>query len=51
MFEVPDPGIGRVEGVILNENLKMLAMCREFGFSIAHHPNEPGLSLATLDLG
>jgi acetyltransferase len=44
-------GIGRVEGVILTENSKMLAMCREFGFSIAHHPNEPGLSLATLDLG
>lgn len=44
-------GIGHVEGVILSENSKMLAMCREFGFLIAHHPNEPGLSLATLDLG
>lgn len=44
-------GIGRVEGVVLTENSNMLAMCREFGFSIAHHPNEPGLSFATLDLG
>ncbi|EHK53272.1 hypothetical protein MAXJ12_31237 [Mesorhizobium alhagi CCNWXJ12-2] len=44
-------GIGRVEGMVLTENSKMLAMCREFGFSIAHHPNEPGLSFATLDLG
>lgn len=43
-------GVGRIEGVILNDNSKMLKMCREFGFSITHHPEEPGLSLATLKL-
>lgn len=43
--------IGRIEGTILNENRKMLTMCREFGFSIARHPGEPGLSLASLEIG
>ncbi|TIU44971.1 MAG: GNAT family N-acetyltransferase, partial [Mesorhizobium sp.] len=42
--------IGRIEGTILNENRKMLTMCLEFGFSIAHHPSEPGLSVATLEV-
>ncbi|TIW00304.1 MAG: GNAT family N-acetyltransferase, partial [Mesorhizobium sp.] len=42
--------IGRIEGIILNENSKMLTMCRELGFSIAHHPSEPGLSVATLEV-
>lgn len=44
-------GIGRIEGMVLSENTRMLAMCREFGFSITHHPSQPGLSLATLDIG
>ncbi|GLS34816.1 N-acetyltransferase [Mesorhizobium tianshanense] len=44
-------GIGRIEGMVLSENTRMLAMCREFGFSIAHHPSQSGLSLATLDIG
>ncbi|RUV55276.1 MULTISPECIES: bifunctional acetate--CoA ligase family protein/GNAT family N-acetyltransferase [unclassified Mesorhizobium] len=43
-------GIGRIEGIMLNENTKMLAMCREFGFSVGHHPSEPGLAEATLEL-
>ncbi|OBQ64518.1 bifunctional acetate--CoA ligase family protein/GNAT family N-acetyltransferase [Mesorhizobium erdmanii] len=43
-------GIGRIEGIVLNENSKMLTMCREFGFSVAHHPSEPGLSVATLEI-
>ncbi|MGO4640220.1 GNAT family N-acetyltransferase [Mesorhizobium sp. 2RAF45] len=43
-------GIGRIEGTILNENCKMLTMCREFGFSIAHHASEPGLSVARLEV-
>jgi len=42
--------ISRIEGTILNENRKMLTMCREFGFSVAHHPSEPGLSMATLEI-
>ncbi|KRB18292.1 MULTISPECIES: bifunctional acetate--CoA ligase family protein/GNAT family N-acetyltransferase [Mesorhizobium] len=44
-------GIRRIEGVVLSENSKMLAMCREFGFSIRHLPNEPGLVEAKLELG
>lgn len=43
-------GIGRIEGIVLSENTTMLAMCREFGFSIAHLPDEPGLVEARLQL-
>ena len=43
-------GVGRIEGIVLNENSKMLTMCREFGFAIEHHPSEPGLAVATLKL-
>ena len=43
-------GLKRIEGIILTENSKMLAMCREFGFEVKHHPSEPGLSFATLEL-
>lgn len=42
--------LDRIEGIVLNENHKMLAMCREFGFSLSHHPSEPGLSVATLEV-
>lgn len=43
--------IGRIEGIILRENTKMLAMCREFGFSIKHLAEEPDLVSAVLELG
>ncbi|WP_256754760.1 bifunctional acetate--CoA ligase family protein/GNAT family N-acetyltransferase [Mesorhizobium sp. Mes31] len=43
-------GIGRIEGIVLSENAKMLAMCREFGFSIGYLPDEPGLVEARLEL-
>lgn len=43
-------GIRRIQGIVLSENSKMLAMCREFGFSIMHLPNEPGLVEAKLEL-
>jgi len=42
--------IGRIEGVVLEENTGMQNMCREFGFSIARHLDEPGLLLVELDL-
>ncbi|PLP55624.1 GNAT family N-acetyltransferase [Mesorhizobium loti] len=42
--------LARIEGIILNENQKMLAMCRQFGFLLSHHPGEPGLSVAMLEL-
>jgi acetyltransferase len=31
-----------IVGDVLSENAPMLRMCREFGFSLAAHPNEPG---------
>ncbi|MDP3897719.1 MAG: bifunctional acetate--CoA ligase family protein/GNAT family N-acetyltransferase [Mesorhizobium sp.] len=42
-------GIGRIDGFVLDDNTKMLAMCREFGFSVRHH--EPGVSVTSLELG
>jgi acetyltransferase len=44
-------GIGRIEGIVLDENTGMLDMCREFGFSIAPKADEPGQMLVTLDVG
>ncbi|MFU0504626.1 bifunctional acetate--CoA ligase family protein/GNAT family N-acetyltransferase [Pseudaminobacter sp. NGMCC 1.201702] len=44
-------GIGRVEGIVLEENTGMLRMCREFGFSMAHQPDQPGLKCVVLELG
>lgn len=43
-------GIGVVEGIVLPENTKMLQMCREFGFEVKRHPDEPGLFLARIRL-
>lgn len=43
--------IGRVEGIVLADNEKMLAMCRESGFAIEDHPDEPGAKKVTLVLG
>jgi acetyltransferase len=42
--------IGRIEGLVLAENDRMLAMCREFGFGIAFLPDDPGLCRVTLAL-
>jgi acetyltransferase len=42
--------VGRVEGIVLSENTKMLAMVKEFGFDIGPHPDEPGLFLVRIDL-
>jgi len=43
--------ISRIEGIVLEENMAMLKMCREFDFTVAHHPDEPGAMLVALDLG
>jgi len=43
-------GLERIEGIILANNTRMLSMCRQFGFHVEHHPQEPGLMLASLDL-
>lgn len=43
-------GIGRITGMVLRENVKMLAMCREFGFTLDHDIDEPGIFQVSLDL-
>ena len=43
-------GIGRIEGIVLDENDTMLTMCREFGFSVRHDPDQPGLCKVELVL-
>jgi len=42
---------GRIGDIVLGENDTMLTMCRESGFSVSHHPDEPGLERVTLALG
>lgn len=41
-------GIRTIEGQVLQENTAMLNMCREFGFGIAHDPEDPEVCLAKL---
>lgn len=42
--------IGRMEGMVLAGNRRMLAMCRENGFKVAPHLEEPGVMHVILDL-
>lgn len=42
--------IGRIEGMVLEENKAMLKMCCEFGFTASHCRDEPGLVFVGLDL-
>ena len=44
-------GVETIEGNILSDNTRMIEMSREFGFEITRHPDEAGVSLATLALG
>jgi len=41
--------IGRIEGIVLSDNTAMLRMCREFGFSAACDPEEPGTTQVALN--
>jgi len=41
--------IGRLKGIVLEENTAMLAMCKAFGFSMAQ-ADQPGQVLAALDM-
>src|SRR5690606_27558255 len=36
-------GFARIECIVLAENEKMLAMCRNFGFAISHDPEDRGI--------
>jgi acetyltransferase len=44
-------GLKRIEGQVLAENTSMLTMCRELGFSVRSHPEDPGVYVVALPLG
>jgi len=44
-------GIARIEGHVLDENTKMLEMCRHLGFTMKRDPQEPGVLLVSCELG
>ena len=39
-----------IEGQVLDENISMLAMCRELGFTVAPDPSQRGVSLVKLSV-
>src|SRR5262249_25935889 len=41
-------GLKVIEGTVLGENTAMLAMCREFGFSVSPDPSDPDTCSVTL---
>ncbi|WP_173935043.1 bifunctional acetate--CoA ligase family protein/GNAT family N-acetyltransferase [Chelativorans sp. Marseille-P2723] len=43
-------GLAHIEGYILAENTGMLRMSRDFGFRLTAHQQEPGVTIAVLDL-
>ncbi len=43
-------GLKSLFGEVLNENITMLAMCRQLGFEVRADPHETGASLVSLDL-
>jgi len=43
-------GIARIQGMVLVENEKMLALCREFGFTLHRDSTEAGLVRVELEL-
>lgn len=43
-------GLRRIYGEVLHENTVMLRMCRELGFDIRKDPDDPAMSVVTLDL-
>ncbi len=44
-------GIGRIHGEVLRENVTMLTMCRELGFTVEEDRDDPSLAVVSLDLG
>lgn len=43
-------GLTSLFGEVSNENITMLAMCRELGFDVTSNPGEPGISSVSLNL-
>ena len=42
-----EEGLHTISGQVLRKNTTMLAMCREFGFSIANDPGDVGVQIVT----
>ena len=45
-----EDGLQRIEGQVLGENHKMLAMCEQLGFRIRDERDDPGVKLVSLDV-
>ena len=45
-----EDGLQRIEGQVLGENHKMLAMCEQLGFRIRDEHDDPGVKLVSLDV-
>ncbi len=45
-----EEGIGAIEGIVLSDNVKMLSMCRDFGFVAKENSEEPGVVTMLLRL-
>ena len=43
-------GLQTIEGQVLQENITMLAMCRELGFAVAPDPQDPDLYVVKLEV-
>lgn len=43
-------GLSRIEGIMFDENDRMIGLARELGFSIVQHPDDTTLELAVLTL-
>jgi acetyltransferase len=43
-------GIGQIIGEVLNENRSMLALCKALGFQRRNDPDDPGVTLVSLQL-
>lgn len=43
-------GLGRLEGLVLRENVRMLTLCRELGFAITDDSSDPLRLRVTLPL-
>ena len=44
-------GLKEIYGSVLCENVNMLKMCRELGFSVRRSPEDEMVYIVTLDLG
>jgi acetyltransferase len=43
-------GLQSLTGEVLNENMTMLSMCRDLGFTVTRNPDEPGVLTVSCDL-